>query len=166
MDKASDRAAQVRQRFEELASPVVASARVGQMARYVQHGETSTLEHALAVAYLSLALARRLGLAVDEPSLVRGAILHDYYLYDWHDHEAAPDSWHGFTHPGHALANAQRDFPDLTARERDLIAHHMFPLTPVPPRHVEGALVCLMDKVATVAEVLLRTPYRKEATHA
>lgn len=153
-------------RFRELSEPVVASAHVGEMSRYTQHGQTSTLDHTLAVAYLSLALARRLGLSVDEPSLVRGAILHDYYLYDWHDHEAAPDRWHGFTHPGHALANAERDFPDLTERERDLIVHHMFPLTPIPPRHREGVLVCLADKVATVAEVLLQSPYRREATHA
>ena len=69
------------------------------MAGYVQHGQTTTLEHVAAVAYLSLALVRTLGIRCDERALVRGALLHDYYLYDWHDHNAAPDAWHGFTHP-------------------------------------------------------------------
>ncbi len=33
----------------------------------------------------------------------------------------APDNWHGFTHPRHALDNAREDFPDLTPVEEDII---------------------------------------------
>ena len=142
----------LRTSFAELSGEVLASGRVAQMGDFVQHGTTSTLEHVTAVAYRSLALARGLRLEVDEPSLVRGAILHDYYLYDWHDHEQAPDRWHGFTHPRHALANAELDFPDLTETERDVIVHHMFPFVPVPPRTREGWIVCMADKLCTVQE--------------
>ena len=53
-------------------------------------------------------------------SLVRGALLHDYFLYDWH----IPDEshkWHGVTHAGDALKNARRDF-ELNEIEQDMIS--------------------------------------------
>lgn len=148
--------------FEELASPVLSGSRMAEEAAYVQHGDTSTLSHSIAVAYYSLAFARAFRVRCDERSLVEGALLHDYFLYDWHDHETAPDSWHGFTHPRHALDNAERDFR-LTEVERDLIVHHMFPLVPVPPRHREGAIVCLVDKACSLYEVFARDTYRRLA---
>ncbi len=54
------------------------------------------------------AFAMNVGIA-DEHALVRGALLHDHYLWvDWHDHEAAIPRQlaMGFTHPRHALDNA------------------------------------------------------------
>ena len=143
--------------FDHLSRDVLASGRVQQMDNYTQHGSTSTLDHVTAVASTSLRLSRGLLLKVDEQALVRGAILHDYFLYDWHDSAQAPDRWHGFTHPGHALRNAEMDFPDLTRVERDVISRHMFPFTPLPPRTKEGWLVCLADKVCTVREFFSRT---------
>lgn len=153
---------QARARFDELAAPVLTHGRMAELAGFTQHGQTTTLEHVCAVAYASLLLARGLGLRVDEASLVRGALLHDYYLYDWHDHAAAPDRWHGFTHPGHALANAERDF-GLNACERDVISRHMFPLVPLPPRTREGWLVSLVDKGCSAAEALLGRPWAPRA---
>ena len=152
---------EIRRSYEELAFPTLATPRVALMAGYVQHGQTTPLEHVAAVAYLSLALVRRLGLHCDERALVRGALLHDYYLYDWHDHNAAPDNLHGFTHPRHALRNAEKDFPDLTDLERDIIAHHMFPLVPSPPRHKEALVVSLVDKICSTVEVFARQPWHK-----
>ena len=49
-----------------------------------QHGSTSVYQHSINVAYLSLWLAGRLPLRTDRGALVRGALLHDYFLYDWH----------------------------------------------------------------------------------
>ena len=42
---------------------------------------------------------------VDKRSLIRGALLHDYFLYDWHD-KNKPAKFHGFTHPKIAFENA------------------------------------------------------------
>ena len=56
----------------------------------IQHGDTTVLLHCLAVAYFSLRLAKLLRLKCDQRSLVRGALLHDYFLYDWH----VPDPSH------------------------------------------------------------------------
>lgn len=121
---------------------------------HMQHGRVSVLQHELAVALMCLKLAGALRLRVDERALVRGALLHDYFLYDWHEKDAS-HQWHGFTHPKKALRNAARDF-EIGPTERDMIAHHMFPLLPSPPRCRESALLCLADKLCAMRETLFR----------
>ena len=82
-------------------------------------GDTSCLAHTIAVVYCALAIARIMHLRVNKRELIRGGILHDYFLYDWHDGEKGRKI-HGFTHPSSALANAETDFR-LSRRERDII---------------------------------------------
>lgn len=147
----SDELAALERDFRALAAPVIAAGRVRLMDGFVQHGDTSTLDHVEAVAWEAFLLSRRWHARVDERALVRGALLHDYYLYDWHD--PSHPRLHGFRHPGFALANAEKDF-DLADVERDLIAHHMWPLTPAPPRHTEAWLVCLADKIVSTRETI------------
>lgn len=60
---------------------------------------------------------------------------------------------HGVKHPRVALENANLHFSDLTKVEADIIKHHMFPLTLVPPRTRAGWLVCFYDKVATISDL-------------
>lgn len=151
-------AKEILERYLELSDPLLCRGRFGQMAQTTQHGETSTLEHCAAVAYVSLAANMLLGLGLDESALVTGGLLHDYFLYDWHESSQAPDRIHGFTHPRHALENAREDFA-LGPTEEDVISRHMFPFLPLPPHTREGWLVCLADKACTSAEVLLRRPY-------
>lgn len=134
------------------------ASRLGQEAAYVQHGATRCLLHSVAVAYYCDCLARRLGpLRFRRLPLLRGALLHDYFLYDWHDPDPA-HRLHGFRHPARALANARRDLA-LDPVEAEIILRHMFPLTPVPPRCREAVLVCLVDKVCSVYEIFSRRPY-------
>lgn len=128
------------------------SERVRSMDQYTQHGDTSCLIHSMAVAYYSLLLADVLHLSCNRDSLVRGALLHDYFLYDWHEKDAS-HRLHGFTHPGRALRNARKDY-GLNAIECDIIARHMFPLVPLPPRGREAVLVCLVDKVCSLYETV------------
>lgn len=120
-----------------------------------QHGRVNCFDHSVAVALLSLRLARWLGLRVDRRSLIRGALLHDYFLYDWHTLHPRPGLRHGLSHGlrhgGRAAANADRDF-GLNAVEADIIRRHMFPLTLTPPRYRESLLVCWADKDCAVRE--------------
>ena len=51
------------------------------MKKYIAHGRISVYEHSLNVARLSYKMFSFLKLK-DEESLVAGALLHDYYLYD------------------------------------------------------------------------------------
>ena len=155
---------QILDRYLALARPLLSRGRLAQMHDITQHGSTSTLEHCAAVAYVALAADMLLGLGLDEEALVEGGLLHDYFLYDWHDASQAPDRFHGFTHPRHALRNALADFsPSKTAQ--DVIERHMFPFHPLPPRTREGWVVCLADKACTTAEVLSRHPYARHYPH-
>ena len=121
---------------------------------HLQHGRVSVYAHSVAVALLCLKLSRRLRLNVNERALVRGALLHDYFLYDWHEKDPS-HRWHGFTHPAKALKNASRDFR-LDRIERDMIAHHMFPLVPGLPRCRESLLLCVADKLCAIKETFKR----------
>ena len=51
----------------------------------MQHGSVSVYEHSLMVAALCIEIAARCKIGADMRALVRGALLHDYFLYDWHE---------------------------------------------------------------------------------
>lgn len=119
---------------------------------YFQHGTTSIYAHSVQVADFSLYLAHKWNLQVDERSLARGALLHDYFLYDWHD-SSNGHHLHGLTHPALALKNAKMDYI-LNEVEENIIHRHMFPLTPVPPMYTEAWLVCMADKYCALRETL------------
>ena len=133
---------------------IILSPEAQEMKKFTQHGKTSVFEHCLAVAKFSLLYAyfieRTLKIEVDKDSLVRGALLHDYFLYDWHIKGKA-EGIHGFSHPRTALRNADRDF-ELNDIERDIIVKHMFPLTPHLPSFRESVIVGLADKWCAIAE--------------
>lgn len=128
--------------------------RLMKMKEYVQHGDVSTYDHAVLVAFYSCMLACRLGLKCDERALIRGALLHDYYLYDWHEKEAW-HKWHGFRHPRFAMENAQRDF-HLSEKEIEIIRKHMWPLTIIPPRCKEAWIVNGADTWISLIESAAR----------
>lgn len=137
--------------------------RFGLTRGFIQHGGVSVYEHVVSVARASSAAGaflERIGVRVDRPSLIRGALLHDYFLYDWHDPDPS-HRLHGFTHPAAALARALEDF-ELTERERNIIARHMFPLVPIPPTCREAWIVCMADKACALHETIAaRLPGRR-----
>ncbi|BCJ93214.1 phosphohydrolase [Anaerocolumna cellulosilytica] len=141
--------------FHEILRDVCLTTRVIESGQFIQHGNTSVLEHSILVAYVSYRVALKLKLPVKHRELIRGALLHDYFLYDWHEKDKN-HRLHGFYHPFTALRNAERDVK-LTAIERDIIKKHMFPLTLIPPRHMESLLVCLVDKFCATCETLYIT---------
>ena len=122
---------------------------------FIQHGNVSVYEHCLAVCVCSIKIARMLRIRYDVRALIRGALLHDYFLYDWHVNDDPNRKLHGFFHPSVALENALKDY-ELSKKEQDIIKHHMFPLTIIPPMCREAWLVCLADKICAGKETLLR----------
>jgi len=117
-----------------------------------RHHDNSIFRHSLRVSYLSYSIGRFLNL--DARAMARGGLLHDFFLYDWRDHhlpELAKEKFHGFEHPAIAVRNAERNF-SLTPLERNIIARHMWPLTPTPPRCLESFLVSCVDKRVAMKE--------------
>jgi HD superfamily phosphodiesterase len=118
------------------------------------HHNSSIYEHVQEVAYLSYRICKFLKL--DHRSATRGAILHDFFLYDWRDHDE-PDlhrkKFHGVEHPLIALANAKKHF-SVNEIEEDIIKKHMWPLTIVPPKYKESFIVSFIDKYISSKEFI------------
>ena len=132
-------------RFIKTARKILANEKVQQMKQYVQHGDVSTYEHCLMVCLYAYMYAKRLKLKINIEALVKGALLHDFFLYDWHKG--------AFTRDG------RNTFP-LTVKERGIIINHMWPLTLTRlPRSKEAWLVCWADKYCSLKETLLKKPY-------
>jgi uncharacterized protein len=142
--------------FYKLAEPIFLS-RKFQRLRDIVHHDASIADHAVSVAYHSFLIAHGLGLRTHLKELVRGALLHDYFFYDWRRARPRNGKLHGFEHPHEALENARADFGPLTAIEEDCISRHMFPLTLIPPIYFESILVCLVDKFVALAELVAAT---------
>lgn len=140
--------------FKEILANIKANSRFELNDNFIQHGKTTVKMHCIAVAYTALFISYRLKLRVNEAELIRGALLHDYFLYDWHERSLA-NMIHGYTHPGKALKQAMKDF-DLSDTEKDMIKHHMFPLTITPPKTTEGKILCLADKLVATKETIFR----------
>lgn len=120
----------------------------------IQHGNVSVRRHAINVARYSLLINEKLGIKCNKRDLIRGALLHDYFLYDWHDKDhISPLRLHGFFHPGIALRNAEKEYR-LSIKEKDIIRKHMWPLTIVPPKCREAWVVSMADKYCSLMETL------------
>ena len=104
------------------------------------HHFVTCYEHSLFVSYVAYRLARHWN--IDAREAARAGLLHDLFLYDWHTHaKETGEHFHGFTHPRVAMENAIRYF-QIPEKEQNMILRHMWPLTPIPPKSVEGFVVC------------------------
>ena len=139
--------------FWEEVRQVCSSSRMNKSRTFYQHGKINIYVHSLRVAYICYYWVKKYHLHVDEKALIRGALLHDYFLYDWHDKEHEHKRPPGFFHPSAALCNAKQDFI-LTRKEENIIQRHMFPLTLIPPGCKEAWLVCMADKVCSTRETV------------
>lgn len=125
--------------FKDTATPVLALPDVARLSQYPHHRGKTMLDHVKEVAHISFLCGRRLSL--DCGAIIRGALLHDLFFYDW---LREGPRLHGFRHHTIALNNARR-ITRLSKKEEDIIKKHMWPLTLVPPRYPESLVVSLVD---------------------
>lgn len=140
-------------------APYERSEAVRQMDAYSQHGTVSTLDHCRSVARLSLWICRRLHLRVNTNTLLVGALLHDFFLYDWHG-----SGWeHSYRHAERARANAVAYF-GVDEPTQHVIRCHMWPLgiTHVPWSK-EAIVVNAADKIVSLRETLFKRRGRKNS---
>ncbi len=118
---------------------------------YIQHGKTTCYQHQLSVAYYTYRMCKFLKLNKEEAT--RGAMLHDFFLYDWHDLNKKDKRKHVYNHPKVALENARKYF-NLTSIQEDIILNHMWPMSKKLPRYLETYIVTIADKFCCVLEVI------------
>jgi uncharacterized protein len=136
--------------FYEIAAPILEHEVFCKSKDFIQHGAVSIYEHSLSVAISSYKIACSLKIR-DRASIIRSALLHDFFLYDWHD------DWnlsHGFTHPAAAAKNARLYF-NISDKEYACIRSHMWPFTLFhAPRSLAGWIICLADKSCSLTETI------------
>lgn len=141
--------------IELIGGDILASAGMQLEKNFRQHGETSVYDHSLMVAMMCVHIANLLAIfaiKVNLQTLIRGALLHDYFLYDWHIKDKS-HKWHGFVHAKFALHNAARDF-ELNQVEENMIVSHMFPLGRNIPKYRESMILCTADKLCALEETV------------
>ena len=138
--------------FQKALSELAAHPALQRLKAIPQHKGNTTFAHSVGVAVIAYRIAKKLRISVDTESLVRGAMLHDFYLYDT---ETMPysDYRHAMVHPKLALSNAEKHF-DLNCKERNIILSHMWPIPGAPmPRCREAWLVCVADTLCAWREM-------------
>jgi uncharacterized protein len=134
--------------FLETAAPLLEHPMVKTLSQHNHHRGKTRLDHVKEVAWLSFLCGKRLSL--DCRAIVRGALLHDLFFYDW---LREGPRLHGFRHPNISLKNA-RKVTSLSKKEEDIIKKHMWPLTIIPPFYKESLIVSLVDTFCSTRDYI------------
>ncbi len=138
--------------FKSIIKDITTNSNVLALKERSQHSNNSRFYHCLCVSYYTYLVCKKLNL--DYISATRGAMLHDFYFYDWRDKKVEGQKrFHAFRHPRIALNNAN-DLFELNDVEKDIILKHMWPLTFSLPSYRESYIVTLVDKYCATHEVL------------
>lgn len=132
--------------YLEAVRDILANEKVKSMAS-IPHHDASILRHSLTVSQAAFVVAERYGL--DARSVARGALLHDFFLYDWRKTRV---KHHATGHAKTALKNARACF-SLNEIECDIILTHMWPLSRKFYRYRESFVVSVMDKLVSAKEM-------------
>lgn len=124
---------------------------------YTHHHSTTRYQHCINVAWYTFIWSKALGL--NYKSAARGAMMHDFFLYDWHTEQPLPGR-HAEVHPMIAMQNASRYFK-LDDVMFDCILHHMWPTARKKPDTIEGFIVTVADKYCASIEFSSRPIYSR-----
>jgi len=132
--------------YMNTAKPLLENPSLKVLSQYNHHRGKTRLEHVNEVAFLSFQLGKKLSLDCD--AIIRGALLHDLFYYDW---LREGPRLHGLRHHNIALKNA-RKIISLSKKEEDIIIKHMWPLTLIPPRYKESFIVSQVDTFCSLRD--------------
>ncbi len=137
-------------RFMEVARPIIEHEQYQQM-KNIKHHDESVYDHSIKVAFYAYQRAYKHNL--DWKSTIRGALLHDFFLYKFKkclSLRIITDSIkHAIVHPLIAYDNACKYF-ELNETEENIIKSHMFPFG--LPKSKEAWIVSYVDKYIAAIE--------------
>lgn len=150
--------------FIKYVNDILSDVEYMKLEKFRHHFNSTRLDHCVHVAY-SCYLATLKSKYQFKRSLIRGALLHDFFLYDYRKEKAWKKHWlHGLYHPNVSLNNAIGRFK-LDDIERSVISHHMFPLTIIPPANRAAWYVIFYDKYWAVKECIKHNDFTKDIIH-
>ena len=145
--------------FKSIIKDITENLSMVSLKEHIQHMKSSRYEHCYEVAFYTYVICKKLGL--DYISATRGAMLHDFYFYDWRNKGVKGQKhFHAYRHPRIALHNANENF-ELNEVEKDIILKHMWPLTFPLPKYSESYIVTFVDKYCATKEFFHFFKYKK-----
>ena len=148
-----------KEKLENLYQSFLNDKKILRMKEISMHRGSNCYEHVFKVAKKAIkkSLNRK---NVNLEVVLIGAILHDYYLYDWRKNKELLKG-HGKNHPDIAINNAVRDF-GINDEVKKVIKTHMWPVNiKAYPNTKEAKIVSISDKAVTIGESLTSIKYKQ-----
>lgn len=130
-------------KYLDLVGDILCDETVQRMKTYQHHREVTTHFHSTFVSYTVMKLCEKLKPA-EEREIVRAALLHDYYLYEWYTEKH--EEKHIWYHPKQSVKNIEERFGPLSDMQRNMILAHMFPMSYETPSSLGAWLLTMADK--------------------
>lgn len=149
-----------KEKLENIYQSFLNNEKILRMKEIPMHRGSNCYEHCFKVAKKAIkkAVHRK---NVDLEVVLVGAILHDYYLYDWRSDRSKLKK-HGRNHPEVAIKNAIKDF-DISEEVKKVIKTHMWPINiKAYPNTKEARIVSISDKAVTIGESLTSKKYKQK----
>ena len=151
-----------KEKLENIYQTFLHDEKVLRMKEISMHRGSNCYEHCFMVA--KRAIKRCLGSHrknINLEVVLVGAILHDYYLYDWRK-DRSKLKHHGVRHPSIASDNASRDF-DVSPQVKKVIETHMWPMKfKEYPKSREAKIVSLSDKAVAIRQALTSHKHKEK----
>jgi len=145
----------VLRRVEELGGDIISSGRFAKARLVPHHSKSGNIAlHSLETAGYALLLVRWLGqhgVDVSEEDAVRASLLHDIGMTE-DDVFESPSYKKASSHPREGARIARGEY-GASEVQVEAVAHHMFPVTPMPPRSKVGWVVTAADKCCSIHEL-------------
>lgn len=149
---------ETKQELEKIFQDFFHNEKIRKMITIPMHRGSNCFIHSFKVAKLAIKRALR-HKVVDLKAVLVGAILHDYYLYDWRVDKDKKMS-HLSAHPYIAIKNAEKDF-DIDEDIKKIIKSHMWPINIKDfPSSKEARIVTLADKSVAFIEAMTSKRYK------
>ena len=147
-----------KERLENIYQTFLNNQKIKKMKDIPMHRGSNCYEHSFKVAKYAIKKALRYKEVNLEVVLI-GAILHDYYLYDWRT-DSSKKKGHAKNHQIIASENASRDFM-ISDKVKKVIESHMWPINIKNfPDTKEARIVSLSDKHVALLETASSRKYK------
>jgi len=130
-------------KYIELTGDLLRHPDVQAMKTYNHHREVTTHFHSMYVSYTVMKMCEALHPS-EEREIVRAALLHDFYLYEWYTEKH--EEKHIWYHPKQSVKNIEARFGKLSDMQRNMILAHMFPMSYETPSSLGAWLLTAADK--------------------
>ena len=150
-----------KEKLESIYQSFLHDERIIRMKEFKMHRGSNCYEHTFKVvkrAMHHVEISRKKNI---KPEIVLlGAILHDYYLYDWRV-DRSKLKGHAKNHVQIALENASKDF-NISPEVKEVIGTHMWPINIKQyPKSREAKIVSINDKLVALCEAFTSVKYKE-----